>query len=303
MSETPSVTAHELPRARHVFFSPARIAAIASNTLLELIRLKVFYFMMIFALLLIGSSIFLVQFSFQEQFQVLKDISLGAMSIFTVLLAILATSMLLPKDVEDRTLYTILAKPVPRFEYLLGKLIGVLILLLISVALMSALFFVVLMYREQQVLAETMNSVPDQDLQAALAQVRASAFNPNLYAGIVLIFFKAAICAAVTLLVSTFASSWIFTVMVSSTIYVIGHIQSIARDYWLEKTDASALTKFFLGFVALFFPDFQPFSLVDDIAAGTAVPIAAFVQAVGLGSVYVAVYAFFAYLLFSGKEL
>ena len=62
----------------------------------------------------------------------LKDVSLGAMSIFTWLLAVLATAMLLPKDIEDRTLYTILAKPVPRFEYLLGKLLGVLALLFVA---------------------------------------------------------------------------------------------------------------------------------------------------------------------------
>ena len=82
--------------------------------------------MLLFALLIIGSSAFMVKLTFQEQFQVLKDVSLGAMSIFTWLLAVLATAMLLPKDIEDRTLYTILAKPVPRFEYLLGKLLGVL---------------------------------------------------------------------------------------------------------------------------------------------------------------------------------
>ena len=114
------------PATQHRFFSPARVAAIASNTLLELVRLKVFYFMLLFALLIIGSSAFMAKFTFQEQFQVLKDVSLGAMSIFTWLLAVLATAMLLPKDIEDRTLYTILAKPVPRFEYLLGKLLGVL---------------------------------------------------------------------------------------------------------------------------------------------------------------------------------
>ena len=59
----------------------------------------------------------------------LKDVSLGSMSIFTWLLGVLSTAMLLPKDIEDRTLYTILAKPVPRFEYLLGKLLGVFVLL------------------------------------------------------------------------------------------------------------------------------------------------------------------------------
>src|SRR3712207_5533845 len=113
----------------HKVFSLARVGAIASNTLLELVRLKVFYFMLLFGLLLIGSSLFMVNFSFQQQFQVLKDVSLGAMSIFSWLLGVLATAMLLPKDIEDRTLYTILAKPVPRFEYLLGKLLGVLALI------------------------------------------------------------------------------------------------------------------------------------------------------------------------------
>ena len=64
---------------KHRAFSPARIQAIASNTLLELVRLKVFYFMLLFALVIIGSSAFMVKFSFQQQFQVLKDVSLGAM--------------------------------------------------------------------------------------------------------------------------------------------------------------------------------------------------------------------------------
>ena len=58
----------------------------------------------------------------------LKDVCLGAMSIFTSLLAILATANFLPKDLEDRTLYNLLSKPVPRFVYLLGKLLGIILL-------------------------------------------------------------------------------------------------------------------------------------------------------------------------------
>src|ERR1700712_1310595 len=133
----------------HRSFSPRRIAAIAGNTLTELTRLKVFYVLLLFALLLIGSSIFMAQFSFQQEFQVLKDTSLGAISFFTSLLAILGTARLVPQDLEDRTIYTILAKPVPRFEYLAGKLLGVLSLLAISVVVMAALFFAVLYLREQ----------------------------------------------------------------------------------------------------------------------------------------------------------
>ena len=65
------------------------------------------------------------------------------MSVFTSLLAILATANFLPKDLEDRTLYNLLSKPVPRFVYLLGKLLGI-ILLLAFILLMSAVFGVVL---------------------------------------------------------------------------------------------------------------------------------------------------------------
>ena len=97
--------------ARHRAFSFSRVLAITVNTLTELTRLKVFYVLLVFALLLIGSSMFMAQFTFQQEFQILKDISLGAMSIFTSLLAIVATARLIPQDIEDRTVYTILAKP------------------------------------------------------------------------------------------------------------------------------------------------------------------------------------------------
>src|SRR5919204_6789228 len=140
---------------RHRVFSFSRIFAITSNTLTELTRLKVFYVLLVFSLLLIGSSIFMAQFSFQQEFQILKDVSLGAISIFTSLLAIVATARMLPQDIEDRTLYTILAKPVPRFEYVVGKIAGVLLLLAISTVVMVAAFVAVLYMREQAVLQAT----------------------------------------------------------------------------------------------------------------------------------------------------
>src|ERR1700747_308443 len=154
-----SLSQRERIKATHRGISPARIFAIASNTLTELTRQRVFYVLLIFALVLIGSSVFMARFSFQQEFQILKDISLGAMSIFSSLLAIVATARLIPQDIEDRTVYTILAKPVPRFEYLLGKLFGVFLLLAISIALMSALFVVVFYVREQTVLNETLRQM------------------------------------------------------------------------------------------------------------------------------------------------
>src|SRR5256885_1150199 len=98
----------------HRVFSLRRVSAIASNTLTDLTRQKIFYVLLIFALLLIGSSVFMARLSFQQEFRILKDISLGAISIFSSLLAVVATARLISQDIEDRVVYTILAKPVPR---------------------------------------------------------------------------------------------------------------------------------------------------------------------------------------------
>jgi ABC-2 type transport system permease protein len=291
---------------RHRAFSFGRVAAITGNTLTGLTRLKIFYVLLLFALLLIGSSLFMAQMTFQQEFQVLKDIALGAMSIFTSLLAVLATARLLPQDIDDRTAYTILAKPVSRFEYLIGKLLGVLFLLAISLAAMSALFFVVLTLREQTVLNETtrqMAAAPPEQMAEALRLVRASAFNVNLFSGITIIYVKGSMLAALTLFVSTFATTTIFTTIVMAFVYFIGHLQAIAREYWLQTHSAGWLTKIFLAFVALLFPDLQLFNLTDDIVAGNAIPLALFGKTVTLGLFYTGFYLLLAWAVFFRKEL
>ena len=293
-------------RLPHRVFSLSRITAIVGNTLTGLTRLKIFYVLLLFALLLIGSSVFMAQMTFQQEFQVLKDIALGAMSIFTSLLAVIATARLLPQDVEDRTAYTVLAKPVSRFEYLAGKLLGVLLLLAISLIAMSALFFLVLMLREQTVLNETarqMRTAPAEQNAEALRLVRAAAFNVNLFLGIAVIYLKGCLLSALTLFISTFATSTIFTTIVMAFVYFIGHLQAIAREYWLQNHSAGWLTTTFLALVALLFPDLQLFNLTDDIVAGTAIPFALLLKTVGLGLFYTIFYLAMAWAVFFRKEL
>ncbi|HEX4083919.1 MAG TPA: hypothetical protein VHY22_03330 [Chthoniobacteraceae bacterium] len=304
----PAATPTPFSTPSHTFFSPSRIWAIGTNTLLELFRLKVFYFLLIFALLLIGSSAFMIDFSFQEQFQLLKDVSLGAMSIFTWLLSVLATAMLLPKDIEDRTLYTILAKPVPRLEYLMGKLLGILLLLLIATLLMTIIFVIALYTRQQMAVADAMHGNTGQQLHDILAGIYKSTFTFSLIPAIVIIYVKAALFASLTLFISTFASSTIFTIMVSFACYFIGHLQGIARDYWLGSGGAmgyatSELPRLFLGFVSLVFPDLALFNVVDDIVAGNSIPMFLFIKTVMLGGLYTCIYLLVAYFVFASKEL
>ena len=291
---------------RYHAFSVSRIYAITINTVTELTRLKVFYVLLVFALVLIGGSIFMAQFSFQQEFQILKDVSLGAISLFTSLLAIVATARLLPQDLEDRTVYTILAKPVPRFEYVVGKIAGVILLLAISTLVMSVAFVLVLYAREQAVLhavLRQMSSAPAEQIADAQRAVRSAAFNIDIFPGMIIIYLKACLLAALTLFVSTFATSNIFTIVVMAFIYFIGHLQATAREYWLHEHGSGLVTRVFLAVVALLFPDLQAFNLVDDIVAGTAISMVLFAKTAVLGVFYTVIYTLLAAFVFYGKEL
>ena len=292
--------------AKYRKFSFGRVGAIATNTLIELTRQKVFYVLLIFALLLIGSSVFMARFTFQQEFQILKDVSLGAMSLFGSLLAIIAGARLISQDVEDRTIYTILAKPVPRFEYVLGKLGGVLLLLAITIAIMAVLFAAVIYFREQAVLTQTrheMSRAPQEQLNDALNAVRAAGLNINVFAAVAVIFVKACLLAALTLLVSTFATTNIFTIVVMLVIYLIGHFQATAREYWLQQHGTSWIARGFLAAIALIFPDLQAFNLVDQVVAGVVIPFAIFGKTALLGLLYVVIYTLGAIFVFQGREL
>src|SRR5207249_10252121 len=145
---------------------------------------------------------------------------------------------LLSVDIEGLTHYTILAKPVARVVYVLGRVTGVLLLLAISTVVMAAAFPLVLYLREQAVVHATLRQLsgaPPDQIADALRVVRSSAFNINIFPGIAVIYLKACLLAALTLFVSTFATSNIFTIVVMAFIYFIGHLQATAREYWLQE--------------------------------------------------------------------
>ncbi|MCE9609801.1 MAG: hypothetical protein K8R23_06285 [Chthoniobacter sp.] len=293
---------------QHKTFSLARVFAIASNTLLELVRLKVFYFLLCFALLFIAVSLATSTLTFQEQFHSMKSMALGGMSMFTLLLAVLSTAMIIPKDIEERTLYTILAKPVPRFEYLLGKLGGVLAMLLVAMALMIPMLVLVLYVKEQSSLAAASRSLaPGPDRDAALEQIRLAAFSADLIPGLIIIYLKAAVCASLTLLVSTFATSSIFTIIVSCMVIICGYVQHFAREHALGAVAVGTvsvmnfLVKGVTILAMLMIPDLWAFDILDD--ATGALPLDLFAQTASLGGVYIAAYFLIGYLIFAGKEL
>ena len=258
-----------------------QVAVIARNTFTDLVRQKVFYIILVFAMCAIGSSVFMARLTFQEEFQMLKDVCLGAMSIFTSLLAILATANFLPRDLEDRTLYNLLSKPVPRFVYLLGKLAGIILLLLLFTLLMSAVFCLVLWMRERSVLSQTRSefaeSTPEELATALKAVTEAAAFNANLIPGILIIFVKSVLLASLTLFISTFATSCAFHRHDCSgrILHRSSAVDGRESTGCRESISSGGRTSLSLSWPCSF-PDLQSFNLTDDVIAGAAIPAGTF---------------------------
>ena len=290
--------------------SLGRIWVLSGATFTQLVRMKTFYFLLIFCgLVALAGSLNIMAYNAEQQMKLVKDVSLGAMSLFASIFGIVATAMLIPRDMEDRTLYTILAKPVPRVEYLIGKLLGVLMVIAVSLAAMHIFFSVVLYARQEMLLADDMAmmaeraDLSEEDVQNYAERVREQGVTWNLVNATGAIFLKSCVVTASAMVISTVATTSLFTIIVSILVFFIGHVQALARTYWVEVEGGGVVAKLFSALVALVFPDYQLFNVIDGVVSGEWIPFGAMLKLAGLTAFYVGIYTVVAYLVFAEKEL
>lgn len=294
----------------------SRILVIALHAFTQLVRMKVFYFLGFFALILIGSNFFnLPQHEGPESVGVnilhsIKSWSLGAMTLFSVVISIVATALLLPKDVEDRTLYTILAKPVPRLDYLAGKLLGVLLLVFVSLALMDVLMTGILHIRTNMVIesqvafAEARGATAEQ-IELMKSNIMAQGATASLQGAVFSVFLRATIIASMALLISTFSSSTLFTTTVSFLVYFIGHFQADARAAYFSAEAGMSDSFWVTGLsllISLVLPDFQLFNVIDAVIEGQVLPLIILGKLTLIGLFYAVFYIIASWFVFAKKE-
>jgi ABC-type transport system involved in multi-copper enzyme maturation permease subunit len=124
-----------------------RILAIARNTFRECIRDKILYNLILFALIMILSSLAIGELSLGNEAKVIVDLGLTAISVFGTLIAVFIGIGLVYKELEKRTIYALLSKPVHRHEFILGKFAGLLFTLLVNVVIMAIGLCLALMWR------------------------------------------------------------------------------------------------------------------------------------------------------------
>lgn len=125
-----------------------KVVAIALNTFKEAVRNKVLYFLLIFAILLMGFSAFISDLSIANPQKLIKDLGLASIDFFGFLIAVFVGVYLVYNELDRKTIYTIVSKPIDRTQFLLGKFFGLLFTIYVNIAIMSFFFFAVLYYRE-----------------------------------------------------------------------------------------------------------------------------------------------------------
>ncbi len=271
------------PAFRHTFPSIWRIAKI---TVAEARRRRVIQAVVVLVVLILFSMTFFSYLSPAEQARMYISSGLGAITVFGILLAIFVAAFLIPHDIESRTIYPILAKPVRRFEFLLGKYLGALIILAAIVAVMTAVLALVLVLQNRLV-----QDLPD------------SAFKPNLQGVIfasVMSYFALAVLTALIMLISTIASTTM-TIICAFIIWTVGSLQSTIHDLAEHASGASRLLLLILYNILL--PKLENFDFRHEVSNYLAISLPSALYAVLHGAGYVAVVLLVAALAFGNRQV
>lgn len=278
-----------MPQVR---LSLSRLWIIAANTFLEAVRQKLFHFLLLLAVGLMGSTQFLRDFNFgASELKFVTDFGLGAIVFFGSILTIATTAQLFFSEIENRTALTILAKPVLRTEFVVGKWLGVWLVTAVFCALVTVLLCVVLYWREGAILAVH----PEAAEAGPLVR-----YGDVVLTGLVQ-WIKFGLLSAITLLIASFSNTNLFSVTMSFFVLVICHLQYLARDAWANVTFFPA--KVGVGLLGLVFPNFQLFNLGDVVAAGRALEPTLVLRVSGYGLIYTAVFAALAIYSFRQREI
>lgn len=225
--------------------SIGRISALAANTVREAIRNKLLYTLLFFAIALILSGVLLSTLSYVESQRILQDVGLAAIRLFGVAIAISVGVGLIHKEVDRRTVYTILSKPVSRAEFLLGKYVGLVLTIWMQMAIMIAVFLLVAW-----------------SVGAPVGEAHAAAF---LLSGVEL-----AVVVAIATLYSAFTTPML-AAFFSTGLWFVGHLTRDLRDLG-AAADLESVRRV-TALLHRVLPDLESFNLTTQAAHG--LPVAA----------------------------
>ncbi len=235
-----------------------KIRAIAANTFREAIRDRILYLLLFFAAASIIFSRILALLTVGDRVKIIKDVGLASLSLFGALMAILMGTGLVYKEIEKKTIYSILSKPIHRYQFLLGKYFGLVLTLFVMLALMSVIFLALVFFHTFSV-------------------------EWPLLIAIFYIFVEVCLITAVAILFSCFSTP-ILSSIFSLSFYLIGHL-----SWGLEKTIQKiqpGLGKVLAQVLYTFLPDLENFNLKTEVVHSLSIPTSIHLYSILYGFFY-----------------
>jgi ABC-type transport system involved in multi-copper enzyme maturation permease subunit len=267
-----------------------RIGLVAWHVFKESVRDRVLYAIGGFALLLVGASIIIGQLTAGQDVKIIKDLGLATIEVAGVLMTIFIGVGLVSREIERRSIYGLLAKPLPRWEFVLGKYCGLVLTILVNVSAMTGALFLMLLWAQY---------TSPENIRASWD---APAADPRLLVAMLLIFAELALLTAIAVFFSTFSSSGLWSVVFTLGIFITGLVSQDLRNF-SNIVDASPIVTKSVGAIGWIVPAFSMFSdRKDDFVHGIAVPAGYVADSLLYAIVYIVVAIGAATAVFSRRE-
>ncbi len=255
----------------------SRIANIAANTFREAVRDRVLYNLIAFAVIMCGAAVLVGQISFNIEHLVVVNLGLSAISLFGIVIAIFIGIGLVSKEIEKRTLYTLLSRPVRRWEIIAGKFFGLAGTLVVNTSLMAIGVFAALLYVSHH-------------FQRSDAWILVALY---------FIVLQFLIITALTLLFSSFSSPLLSAVF-AFALFVIGSFSDDLRDF---ASIAHGSERWLASGVAYLVPNFSALNVITLVAHGQPVAGSLIIYNTAYALFYVAMSVSGAVLIFQHRNL
>ena len=256
----------------------SRILIVATNTFREAVRDRVLYNLVFFALLLIASAVVVGQISMDIESVVMVSLGLSAISLIGLLIAIFTGVGLVSKEIDKRTLHAVLAKPLQRWQFMLGKFTGLVLTLVVNTAAMAVGLFLAILFLKHSI-------------------VRGDAV---VLAAIYFILLKLALIVALAMLFSCFTSP-LLAILFTGGLYVAGLFVAQLRN--LQATQLNPQTQKFFSILSYLLPNFENYDVMGAAAHGRHIPASLIFHNTLYTMVYCAIVLSVAIAIFSRKDL
>jgi ABC-type transport system involved in multi-copper enzyme maturation permease subunit len=263
------------------------ISWVAVNVFKESVRDRVLYNLVLFAVLLIASSYLLGQLTAGQDVKIIKDLGLAATTIFGLFIAIFIGIGLVSKEVERRSIYSLLSKPISRPQFIVGKYAGLVLTLAVNVAVMTVALYVVLGY---------MSYLTAPQIRAAWD---APGLDPRLLQAIVLIFLQLMIVTAVAVFFSTFSTP-LLSAAFTFGLFIVGQFNADLKNFdkIVDSGPAIALARAVYYIV----PDFSAFDVKTEVVHGLPVAGGYLAATILYGCAYISALLVISVLIFSRRD-